>query len=67
MKAVASSFASRFGYGIEYRNSGLEHLTVFSGRYPRDHVSSILHALAGMKSAGGAGDSLDQEPRVFID
>ena len=63
---VAPGFLARFPDGVEHRHFAVEHLAAFSWRHAGDDVCAVLHALSRMKPAGGAGDSLHNEARVFI-
>ena len=64
---IAAGFLPRFPDRVEDRHLAVEHLAAFSRRHTSDNVRAVLHALARMKSAGAAGDSLHEQSRVFID
>ena len=64
---IATGLSTRLRHRVEHRNFVVEFLSAFSRRHARDDISSVFHALARMKGAGAAGDSLHHEASVLID
>jgi hypothetical protein len=63
--SVRAGFGHRFRDGVKDRNA-LERGAALSRRHSANHLSPVLFTSAGMKLTGGAGNSLGQDPGLFV-
>src|SRR5207248_9227010 len=64
---VATGLRTRLCHSVKDRHLTVKFLSAFAWRNAGDDIRAVFHALPGMKRPGTPGNSLNEEPRVFVD